>query len=281
MTRDAVLKMDAEVVAFLVDHGRLPKWAEKADWAEAAENRLARKLQALWQAGADKVIAEVKRRGVPKIQMQQDALAGEAVDALTRQAPDVMVEEAAAVADSASRSVARQLTQAGMRVKFSGFKPAILKKLEDYVFQGSQATMERLKGDVGQVLRKAVEEGLGIDDAAKRLREVFDDLRRNRLTTIARTEIQSAQNQAANDTMRDLGAEYKQWLTAGPGIEGIRVSHLELHGMVMRMDEPFPNGLMYPGDRSGPIEEWINCRCRQRPYIPRAGEVITVTPYIP
>lgn len=281
MTRDAVLKMDAEVVAFLVEHGRLPQWAEKADWAEAAENRLNKKLQALFQKGADRVIAEIKRRGIPKTDMALDSLADEAVGGLAKDAGAAMAEEAEAVGASAARSVAGQVSQAGKRIKFSGPQAGLLERLKDFSLRASPETIERIKGDVGGVLRKVAEEGLGIDDAARRLSEAFDGLRRHRLTTIARTEIQSAQNHAAAQTMKDFGVEYKQWLTAGPGVEGIRVSHLELHGMVMRMDEPFPNGLMFPGDRSGPIEEWINCRCRQRPYIPRAGEVISVTPYIP
>ncbi|NPV70297.1 MAG: minor capsid protein [Firmicutes bacterium] len=279
MRRDVAVKVDARVVAFLVEQGAMPPWAEKARWADEAEKRLARRLQALFQKGAEKVIAEVKRRGMPAGSAERESMAADLVADLERKAPDAMVEEALGVAGSARRSVQQELAKAGMRIRFGDFNSMVLEKFQDYVFQGSKATMERLKGDAGEMFQRIVREGLGIDEAADKLAEVFQGLRENRLTAIARTEINGYQNEAANTTMRDYGVEYKQWLTAVD--DDVRSAHIMLHGVVMRMDEPYPNGLMYPGDRSGPIEEWINCRCRQRPYIPGAGEVITSTPYVP
>lgn len=48
----------------------------------------------------------------------------------------------------------------------------------------------------------------------------------------------------------------------------VRESHEPMNGQVRRWDEPFITGdgnyLMYPGDTSAPIKEWINCRCNLR-----------------
>ena len=32
-------------------------------------------------------------------------------------------------------------------------------------------------------------------------------------------------------------------------------------------DCDYSNGLRFPGDTDGPIEEWINCRCSNAPYV--------------
>ena len=40
-----------------------------------------------------------------------------------------------------------------------------------------------------------------------------------------------------------------------------RDTHAALDGESMGIDQPFSNGLQYPGDPNGPPEEVINCRC--------------------
>ncbi len=104
------------------------------------------------------------------------------------------------------------------------------------------------------------------------MQDYFDSLQDYRLRLIARTEIQGAQNAAAHETMVDLGVEYKQWWTGQD--ERVRgndprdtANHVELHGQITRLEDRFSNGLRFPGDRSGPIEEWINCRCTTNPFI--------------
>ena len=39
----------------------------------------------------------------------------------------------------------------------------------------------------------------------------------------------------------------------------------EQNGVTVPIDQPFPNGLMYPGDPSGSPGEIINCRCDMIP----------------
>lgn len=81
---------------------------------------------------------------------------------------------------------------------------------------------------------------------------------------IVRTEVNRVHNVASFDSLKqaqnDLLDLEKTWVATLDG--RTRDSHRELHGMTLPMHEPFPNGLMYPHDPSGPPEETVHCRCR-------------------
>lgn len=60
------------------------------------------------------------------------------------------------------------------------------------------------------------------------------------------------------------GAVEKRWLATNDN--RTRPSHRAAEGQVVPLAEPFavgtgPAAMMYPGDRRGPVEEWIACRC--------------------
>lgn len=80
---------------------------------------------------------------------------------------------------------------------------------------------------------------------------------------IARTEghrvqVQSAMNACYN--AKDNGADVvKQWDSTLDG--RTRASHKKVDGEIRELDEPFSNGLMYPGDPNGGAKEVIHCRC--------------------
>lgn len=81
---------------------------------------------------------------------------------------------------------------------------------------------------------------------------------------IARTEGHRIQCQATMDVCteaKDKGADVvKQWDSTLDG--HTRTSHKgKLDGEVKEIDEPFSNGLMFPGDPSGTAAEVVNCRC--------------------
>ena len=85
----------------------------------------------------------------------------------------------------------------------------------------------------------------------------------------ARTMMTGAQNEGRQDSferMDDMGVVvHKVWI-ATPD-ERTRESHFELDGEEVPYDEPFSNGLMYPGDPSGAPEEVYNCRCTMRSQV--------------
>lgn len=51
-------------------------------------------------------------------------------------------------------------------------------------------------------------------------------------------------------------------------------SHAELDGEIAPLGEPFCNGLMYPGDESGPVDEGVNYSYTLVPSIRKLNEDI-------
>lgn len=80
---------------------------------------------------------------------------------------------------------------------------------------------------------------------------------------IARTEGHRIQAQGAMDACsraKANGADVvKQWDSALDA--RTRPSHAKVDGEIRELDEPFSNGLMYPGDPAGGAAEVCNCRC--------------------
>lgn len=81
--------------------------------------------------------------------------------------------------------------------------------------------------------------------------------------TIARTEGHRIQVQSTMDACykaKEIGADVvKQWDSTLDG--KTRGAHKKVDGEVRELDEPFSNGLMYPGDPNGGAGEVVNCRC--------------------
>lgn len=135
--------------------------------------------------------------------------------------------------------------------------------LAERAFVASQSTIDRMTGDVIESLSESMNQGLGIDESARSLRDRFDDMEQWERERIARTEINGAQNLGNYNAMLNDRIQYHQWITAED--DRVRdtdaVSHVVLHGEIVKVGQAFSNGLKFPGDRSGPIQEWINCRC--------------------
>jgi len=87
----------------------------------------------------------------------------------------------------------------------------------------------------------------------------------------ARTALTSAQNAGRQNTFNraeELGIEVeKEWIATADN--RTRDSHKRLDGVIVKNNEEFPNGLMYPGDPDGEPEEVYNCRCSIRAILPK------------
>ena len=149
--------------------------------------------------------------------------------------------------------------------------------LLERVFIASQATLARVDTSIKTLLTEGYQSGKGINYVANLLTKRFDQLTTWESKRIARTEIHNSHNTAVMDTYQELNVEYTMWVSADD--ERTRESHLEINGEIIPMGGTYSNGLQYPGDTSGPIEEWINCRCSNAPYVIPYG--YTAPPFSP
>ena len=137
--------------------------------------------------------------------------------------------------------------------------------LLERVFIASQATLARVDTSIKTLLTEGYQSGKGINYISNLLVKRFDQLQTWEAKRIARTEIHNSHNTAVMDTYNEYGVEYTMWISADD--ERTRESHLEINGEIIRLGDTYSNGLRFPGDTDGPIEEWINCRCSNAPYV--------------
>lgn len=117
-----------------------------------------------------------------------------------------------------------------------------------------------------QKLNSALVQGLmqneSIPKIADRLQKVAD-MDQNSAIRNARTMVNSAENAGKYDSFRRVAALgvkiVKVWSATLD--DRTRDSHAFLDGVSVKLEEEFPNGLMYPSDMSGSAEEVWNCRC--------------------
>lgn len=149
--------------------------------------------------------------------------------------------------------------------------PQIEDSLRYNTFQASDKTLSRVTQNITNNLADSYHEGLGIKDAGCKITREFSSLKGWESHRIARTEINTAQNEGAFSAYDELGVEYHMWWTGQDN--RVRDSHAPLHGHIVAVGNTFSNGLLYPGDKSGPIKEWINCRCTTVPFIIPLGKM--------
>ena len=119
-----------------------------------------------------------------------------------------------------------------------------------------------LKRSITQEISRGISVGMSYADIARNIANV-SRAPLSRTMTITRTEghrIQQASTVDAQQAAKAKGADVvKQWDATLDG--NTRDSHRAVDGEIRELDEKFSNGLMYPGDPSGPASEVINCRC--------------------
>ena len=172
----------------------------------------------------------------------------------------------------------RLVKLANKNYSFKAVKPRLNKRFDlfatlrgaeedllERVFIASQATLNRVDTSIKTLLTEGYQSGKGINYVANLLTKRFDQLQTWESKRIARTEIHNSHNTAVMDTYNEYGVEYTMWISADD--ERTRESHLEINGEIIRLGDTYSNGLRFPGDTDGPIEEWINCRCSNAPYV--------------
>ncbi len=153
--------------------------------------------------------------------------------------------------------------------------PVMLPINEQAVLRSVQKTgddykLSRKLGGNTDLLKKQVQDEItrglaGGFSYAKIARTISDygEADYKRSARIARTEGHRVQNEARMDCMKGAKAKgadvVKQWDSTLDG--RTRESHAQVDGEIREMDDPFSNGLMFPGDPDGEAAEVVNCRC--------------------
>lgn len=103
-----------------------------------------------------------------------------------------------------------------------------------------------------------IQKGQPVSELAYAIENEFR-MQRNRAIAIARTETTGLLNAYGFEQAVRADAQTKTWLTAHD--ERVRHTHRLNDYATIRIEDKFQNGLRYPGDPNGKLEEIINCRC--------------------
>ena len=150
-----------------------------------------------------------------------------------------------------------------------GTLPETEDKLRQDTFTASDKTLSRVDESISEILSNGYREGHGIDQVARDIQERFSQLKDWEATRIARTELHTAHSLGRRTAYQDMNVSYTEWIATHD--KRTRRSHALIDGEVTTLDGKYSNGLLYPGDKAGPIEEWINCRCSEAPFVMPPG----------
>lgn len=144
------------------------------------------------------------------------------------------------------------------------------------IFTASKTTLARVSKEINQIITDGYTSGKGINVVANMITRRFDQLETWEAKRIARTEIHSSHNQGVMRIYQDMNVQYTQWISridkrTRTYRKGDKADHIKMDGEIIRLGDTYSNGLKYPGDKTGKIEEWINCRCSNAPYVMRYG----------
>lgn len=113
-------------------------------------------------------------------------------------------------------------------------------------------------------LRQQAERGVREQLTIPQLRDLLitEDINKSRANVIARTEVITVLNNAAQTAAKASRIQYiKQWVSILD--KRTRHTHTNMDGEQQALEAPYSNGGMFPGDPSLPAKERIRCRCSE------------------
>jgi HK97 family phage portal protein len=121
--------------------------------------------------------------------------------------------------------------------------------------------------EIDKILSDLRAGGASIPDMVKATKEYFGGIS-YRAERVARTEVISTNNMAAQNTYTENGVKQHEWLATDD--TRTRDDHSAADAQVQDIGTPFDVGgeqLMYPGDPAGSPAETCNCRCTLLPVV--------------
>lgn len=233
--------------------------------AAGLESRLARQYESSLRATAKRCAEAYRARTQVLVAATNDQPPQPTVDEVMK------AELAAASATARTQATRRKMAAAVAGEILSGFgpEPGLRDLLEPLVRRQAGVQAERLvagvRDEVANILLDALVEGWSVPETAAHIQSVLTEQAAWRATMLARTDLISLSNGAAQEAatvLGDAGPQYKTWLTAGD--ERVRETHVDANRQTVGVGEPFSVGeslLQYPGDPAGTDADTINCRC--------------------
>jgi hypothetical protein len=157
-----------------------------------------------------------------------------------------------------------------------GFSTDWAKKVADNLrlhgLKMAQSMSDTTRDKIIEILAKAQEEGLSLDETIKLIVAEVPEYNARRAETIVRTEVGKAAGKAKKLGAMALGVKLrKKWIAAkdhrtriNPDKSPKKGDHWVLNEMVVPFDKKFSNGVHeidHPGDPAADKSEVINCRC--------------------
>lgn len=157
-------------------------------------------------------------------------------------------------------SVGASELASSMGISFTLENPKVQQAIRDRAERLATYVGDTSSRQITRVVAAGRKAGMGIGEISRLVNAtVYGGMASQRATMIARTETVGALNQGEFDLAATTDARTKEWLTQGD--DRVREDHELIDGQRIPMDEPFPIGVLYPGDQTGDAEQVINCRC--------------------
>lgn len=153
------------------------------------------------------------------------------------------------------------VNEINVRLSFNIDNPEVqvmITRFENRIKDVNKTTYNEIK----KIFKEGYDEGVGIGEMERRLRDKFKQFSKVRSTRIAKTEINGMVNGGAMEGHKQAGVTHKEWMSAF--LPTSRQWHMDADGDVVRIDEAFQIGssrMMFPGDPNGMPEDVINCHC--------------------
>ena len=123
-----------------------------------------------------------------------------------------------------------------------------------WVTKVSKHSAENINAKTEQAIAELIEDGVEGEEAEEALDALFGDGRAELLAIAAVTTMSAFATQEAG---KQGGAATKTWIT-GPNP---RPEHAAMDGETVGINDNFSNGLAWPGDASGSVDDLAGCNC--------------------
>ena len=123
-------------------------------------------------------------------------------------------------------------------------------------------TADDIHQQILATLEQGLNEGETMDELSARVKTAFNGINDVRAEAIATTETTIAYEVARQQSMKDAGVEFKEWVTSQD--DRVRLDNFHVDGNIVGIDDTHTVGseeMMHPGDPAASASQVIRCRC--------------------